>query len=133
MSTDFEERLKKNEHIKTFMKMSPSIPNGFDMNCTNVDVDDFSTIICQTLLSNDHILGLKEQGYMNLESRMEKYKHSHVYRPAGFEKRNASKHGISNQGSLAADLDVNKLNELDFDKSDSEDKPLEGRAGTGVQ
>lgn len=44
--TEFEERLKKHPSIKQFMKMSPSIPNGFDMNCANVDVDDFSTVIC---------------------------------------------------------------------------------------
>ena len=74
---DFEERLKKNESIEEFMKMSPSIPSGFDLNCCNVDVDDFSTIICQALISNDHIIGLKEQGYMNLESRLEKHKHVH--------------------------------------------------------
>ena len=57
---EFEERLKKNEIIKKFMSMSPSIPNGFDLNCTNVDDNDFSTIICQAMLSNDHIIGLKE-------------------------------------------------------------------------
>ena len=43
---DFEEILKKNENFKQFMKMSPSIPYGFDMNCANVDENDFSTIIC---------------------------------------------------------------------------------------
>mmetsp|Transcript_22920 Transcript_22920/g.35275 ORF Transcript_22920/g.35275 Transcript_22920/m.35275 type:complete len:109 (+) Transcript_22920:3563-3889(+) len=43
---DFEQRLKSNSVIKEFLKMSPSIPNGFDMNCTQVNVDDFSTIIC---------------------------------------------------------------------------------------
>ena len=74
---DFEERLKKNQMIKKFMSMSPSIPNGFDLNCTNVDDNDFSTIICQAMNSNDHIIGLKEQGYMNLESRLEKHKHVH--------------------------------------------------------
>jgi hypothetical protein len=72
---DFEERLKKCTFIKDLFVMSPSIPNGFDLNCCAVDVDDFSTIICQALLSNDHIMGLKAQGYMNLESRLEKYKH----------------------------------------------------------
>lgn len=128
--TEFEERLKKHPSIKQFMKMSPSIPNGFDMNCTNVDVDDFSTVICQTLLSNDHILGLKEQGYMNLESRMEKYQHRHVYKPPGFDKRNASKqHGLGNAGSVPPDFDINKLDGLDFDKPDAEDAPTELRAG----
>jgi hypothetical protein len=56
---DFEERLKKCKFIKDLLRMSPSIPNGFDLNCTTIDVDDFSTIICQALLSNDHIMGLK--------------------------------------------------------------------------
>ena len=46
MMMEFEERLKKNQAIKELMKMSPSIPNGFDMNCTMVNVQDFSTIIC---------------------------------------------------------------------------------------
>lgn len=128
--TEFEERLKKHPSIKQFMKMSPSIPNGFDMNCANVDVDDFSTVICQTLLSNDHILGLKEQGYMNLESRMEKYQHRHVYKPSGFDKRNASKqHGLGNTGSVPTDFDPSKLDGLDFDKPDAEDAPAELRAG----
>lgn len=72
---DFEERLKKCDSIKKLLVMSPSIPNGFDMNCTTIDVDDFSTVICQALLSNDHIMGLKAQGYMNLEQRLEKHKH----------------------------------------------------------
>ena len=56
---DFEERLKKCDSIKNLLVMCPSIPNGFDLNCTAVDVDDFSTVICQALLSNDHIMGLK--------------------------------------------------------------------------
>ena len=42
----FEERLKKDENIKKLMQMSPSIPNGFNMNCTQMDEKDFSTIIC---------------------------------------------------------------------------------------
>ena len=57
------------------MAMSPSIQNGFDMNCTTVDDRDYSAIITQALLSNEHLMGLKEQGYMNLNSRFEKYKH----------------------------------------------------------
>lgn len=32
--------------------------------------------------------------------------------------------------TTATDFDVNKLNELDFDRSDSEDKPSESRPGT---
>ena len=43
---DFEERLKKCDSIKKLLVMSPSIPNGFDLNCTTIDVDDFSTVIC---------------------------------------------------------------------------------------
>jgi len=43
---DFEDNLKSNDIIKEFMSMSPSIPDGYDMNCTNVNPDDFSTIIC---------------------------------------------------------------------------------------
>lgn len=70
---EFEERLKKNPTVEKFMEISPSIPNGFNMNCTNVNLDDFSTIICQALLSNEHLVGLKEQGYMNLEQKTEKY------------------------------------------------------------
>lgn len=126
--TEFEARLKKNAVIKKFMEMSPSIPNGFDMNCTKVDVDDFSTIICQTLLSNDHILGLKEQGYMNLESKMEKYQHRHVYKQSPYEKKSTLKPGPSNTGSLA-DFDGTKLDELDHDKSDSGEKLPESRVG----
>jgi len=57
---EFEERLKKNEALCQFMKMSPAIPNGFDMNCAMVDDNDFLTIICETLLSNDHLTGLRE-------------------------------------------------------------------------
>lgn len=57
---NFEERLKKEQSIKKLMKMSPSIPDGFDMDCTLVDENDFSTIICQAHLMNDYILGLKE-------------------------------------------------------------------------
>ena len=57
---DFENRLKENALIKKFMSISPSIPCGFDLNCTNVDENDLSTIICQALLSNEHIIGLKE-------------------------------------------------------------------------
>ena len=34
---DFENRLKENKIIKKFMSISPSIPSGFDLNCTNVD------------------------------------------------------------------------------------------------
>ena len=34
---DFENRLKENALIKKFMSISPSIPCGFDLNCTNVD------------------------------------------------------------------------------------------------
>ena len=56
----FEERLKKDENIKKLMQMSPSVPNGFNMNCTQMDEKDFSTIICQGILSNEHLLGLKE-------------------------------------------------------------------------
>jgi hypothetical protein len=43
---DFEDRLKKCQYIKDLLVMSPSIPNGFDLNCCAVEVDDFSTIIC---------------------------------------------------------------------------------------
>jgi hypothetical protein len=43
---DFEERLRQTKIVKDLLKMSPSIPDGFDMNCTNVNVDDFSTLIC---------------------------------------------------------------------------------------
>jgi len=57
---DFEDRLKKHKSLLEFMKMSPAIPNGFDMNCAMVDENDFMTIICETLLSNDHLYGLKE-------------------------------------------------------------------------
>ena len=57
---EFEERLKKNESILQFMKMSPAIPNGYDMNCAMVNENDFLTIICETLLSNDYLAGLKE-------------------------------------------------------------------------
>lgn len=34
---EFENRLKENKIIKKFMSISPSIPCGFDLNCTNVD------------------------------------------------------------------------------------------------
>lgn len=34
---EFENRLKENKVIKKFMSISPSIPCGFDLNCTNVD------------------------------------------------------------------------------------------------
>ena len=43
---NFEERIKKDEDIKKFIQMSPSIPNGFNLNCAKVDEKDFSTIIC---------------------------------------------------------------------------------------
>ena len=88
--------MKKNAAIKELMKMSPSIPNGFDMNCTMVNVDDFSTIISQALLSNDHIVGLREQGYMNLEQRLEKY--SHIYKA-----QKAPTNRLSSKNKEAAD------------------------------
>jgi hypothetical protein len=31
---EFEDRLKKHAGLKEMMKMSPSIPLGFDLNCT---------------------------------------------------------------------------------------------------
>ena len=71
----FEDRLKKQESIKQLMKMSPAIPDGFDMDCTLVDENDFSTIICQAHLSTDFFLGLKEQRYMGLDQKMEKTTH----------------------------------------------------------
>lgn len=83
--------------------MSPSIPNGFDMNCTCVNVDDFSTIICQSLLSNDHLTGLKEQGYMSLEQKLDRFKF--VPRP-------------QNQRSKRGDIDENSA--MDLDKEDLE-------------
>jgi hypothetical protein len=64
---NFEEKLKKNEVVKKFMRMSPSIPNGFDENCTMLDEHDFSTLICQALISNDYYQGLREQRYMNID------------------------------------------------------------------
>jgi hypothetical protein len=57
---NFENNLKENQYIKSFMVMSPSIQNGFDMNCTTVDDKDYSAIITQALLSNDHLMGLRE-------------------------------------------------------------------------
>ena len=57
--------------------MSPSIPNGFDMNCTKLDLMDTSSIITQALLSNDHILALKSQGFMNMDSKLQKEKFLH--------------------------------------------------------
>jgi len=57
--------------------MSPSIPDGFNMNCTRANPDDLSSIICQAHLSNENVMGLKEQGYMNLESRIEAIKHTY--------------------------------------------------------
>lgn len=71
----FEEGLKNSSLLKEFFKMSPSIPAGLDMDCTQIDLDDFSTIICQAMLSTQHIFGLKEHGYMDLESKIDKYKH----------------------------------------------------------
>lgn len=43
---NFEEGLKNSSLLKEFFKMSPSIPAGLDMDCTQIDLDDFSTIIC---------------------------------------------------------------------------------------
>lgn len=83
---NFENNLKENIYIKNFMVMSPSIQNGFDMNCTTVDDKDYSAIITQALLSNEHVMGLKEQGYMNLNSRLEKYKHLYRKSDIGQEK-----------------------------------------------
>ena len=57
---NFEERLKNNQMLKDFFKMSPSVPAGLDMDCTQIDLNDFSTIICQAMLSAQHIFGLKE-------------------------------------------------------------------------
>lgn len=42
----FEERLKNNTAFKEIMLMSPSIPMGFDNNCTKINLNDLSTIIC---------------------------------------------------------------------------------------
>ena len=42
----FEERLKNNRAFKEIMLMSPSIPMGFDNNCTKINTNDLSTIIC---------------------------------------------------------------------------------------
>ena len=43
---NFEERLKNNVAFKEIMLMSPSIPMGFDSNCTKINLNDLSTIIC---------------------------------------------------------------------------------------
>lgn len=70
MTTDhiftFEDRLKTNPKIKALMKMSPSIQNGFNMDCTIVDESDLSSIITQAILSNEYMMGLREQNYMGL-------------------------------------------------------------------
>ena len=73
-----EELVKKEAAFRKFMELSPSVPNGFDMNSTNVNLNDFSTIICHCLLSNEHLLGLREQGYMDLPSRLESYRHKNT-------------------------------------------------------
>ncbi len=43
---DFEDRITKNTAISSFMAFSPSIPSGFDLNCTHTNLNDLSTIIC---------------------------------------------------------------------------------------
>jgi hypothetical protein len=57
------------------MKLSASVPSGLDLNSISLDQNDLSTIICHTLISNEHLIGLKEQGYMDLESRLDKQKY----------------------------------------------------------
>lgn len=74
---DFDQNLLSNKFIKKLLEMSPSIPNGFDMNCTKLDLMDTSSIITQALLSNDHILALKSQGFMNMDSKLQKEKFLH--------------------------------------------------------
>ena len=76
---DFEDRLKMEQNINDLMKLSASVPSGFDLNCTQLDQNDFSTIICHSLISNEHLIGLKEQGYMDLESRLDKQKYQYKY------------------------------------------------------
>lgn len=43
---NFEETLKSSYFFKEFMKMSPSISAGVDLNCAQINFDDLSTIIC---------------------------------------------------------------------------------------
>ena len=43
---NFEGWLKSQSSIKEFLEISPSVPNGLNMDCTAVNADDFSTIIC---------------------------------------------------------------------------------------
>ena len=57
---DFEERVKNEKSLNKLMLMSPSVPSGFDLNSTTLNQCDFSTIICQALISNEHLIGLKE-------------------------------------------------------------------------
>jgi hypothetical protein len=118
----FEERLKKNATIKALMKMSASIPNGFDMDCTKVDENDFSTIICQAMLSNDYIYGLKEQKYMNIDQKLEKIAHcfhgKSLFKNDPMRKSTSKKNGES---SLSGKLTFGKLNEAIHNKVNSED------------
>lgn len=80
---DFEDRLKNYQQVNELMKLSASVPSGLDLNCITLDQNDLSTIICHTMISNEHLIGLKEQGYMDLESRLDKqkymYKNPQVY------------------------------------------------------
>jgi len=46
--------------MKEFLSINPAIPDGLNLECTAVNQDDFSTIICQALLSNDHLTGLRQ-------------------------------------------------------------------------
>ena len=84
----FEELLKSHEVFKELFKMSPSIPHGLDLNCTQVNLDDLSTIICQSMLSTAHIMGLKEHGYMDMESKVEIYKHFYKRQPPVYKNLN---------------------------------------------
>lgn len=118
----FEDRLKKKAAIKALMKMSASIPNGFDMDCTKVDENDFSTIICQAVLSNDYIYGLKEQKYMSIDQKLEKIAHSFhgkaFFKNEPVRKSTSKKTGES---SSSGKMTFGKLNDVIQSKVKSED------------
>lgn len=57
---DFEDRVKTSHALNELMKLSASVPSGLDLNCISLDQNDLSTIICHTLISNEHLIGLKE-------------------------------------------------------------------------